>query len=65
MAIINETLRIVDQFSAAFRSFLNMGNSSANTAKAVGIATDEFAGKTAIAAQQINSMKHALAAQQS
>ena len=65
MAIINETLRIVDQFSAAFRSFLNMGNSSANTAKAVGIATDEFAGKTAIAAQQINSMKQALAAQQS
>ena len=65
MAIINETLRIVDQFSAAFRSFLNMGNSSANTAKAVGIATDEFAGKTAIAAQQINSMKQALAARQS
>lgn len=65
MAIINETLQLTDRFSAAFRSFLSLGNSSASAAKAAGTATDDFAGSAAIAAQQINSMKQALSAQQS
>ena len=65
MAIINETLHLTDRFSAAFRSFLSLGNSSASAAKAAGTATDDFAGSAAIAAQQINSMKQALLAQQS
>ena len=65
MGKINETLTLTDGFSASFRTFIQMGAQSTNTANTLNNATEQFGDVSAFAAKQLDSMRGALAAQQS
>lgn len=65
MSRINETLVLTDGFSSAFRSFIQLGNQSVYFAENLHASTERIGTSSSIAAQKLNSMRSALAAQQS
>lgn len=64
MAVINETLSLVDQFSSTFRTFLNLGNQTSGRFSEMSNANAQFQQASVHATQQINAMRSALASQQ-
>lgn len=64
MAVINETLSLVDQFSSTFRTFLNLGNQTSGRFSEMSNANAQFQQASVHATQQINAMRLALASQQ-
>lgn len=64
MAVINETLSLVDQFSSTFRTFLNLGNQTSGRFSEMSNANAQFQQASVHATQQINAMRPALASQQ-
>lgn len=65
MGVINETLKLTDQFSSSFRMFMQMGSRSVNTATSLRQSTERLGNVHRYAAEQLDTMRGALAAQQS
>lgn len=65
MGEIHEKLILEDQFSASFSRFIEMGGDAASNMDSLGTSSQQFADMAAYAGQQLNSMKNALASQQS
>lgn len=65
MAVIREVLSLADAFSGTFRSFIQMGQMSVQTSERLGNQTEHLGNVSTYASQQLDSMRRALAAQQS